>query len=181
MGNQPSEPTWVLLRGLMREARHWGDFPALFGTVFTNATIATPDLPGNGRLFEGRSPTSIAAMVESCRASLADAGHAPPYRLLALSLGGMVATEWARRHPAEIAVLVLINTSMRPFNPFHQRLRPRNYATLMRTLLLPGSTALREAAILDLVSNQVQRRRSALPHRRPAWPVPARKPERDRR
>jgi len=22
--------TWVLLRGLMREARHWGEFPMLF-------------------------------------------------------------------------------------------------------------------------------------------------------
>ncbi len=163
MGNPPSEPTWVLLRGLMREARHWGDFPALFGAAFPDAAIVTPDLPGSGLLFRSRSPTSIGAMVESCRAALANAGHIPPYRLLALSLGGMVATEWARRHPAEVDGLVLINTSMRPFNPFHQRLRPRNYAPLLRAVLLPGAIAQREAAILDLVSNHAQRRRAAVP------------------
>ena len=163
MGNPLSDPTWVLLRGLMREARHWGDFPALFGAAFPAAAIVTPDLPGNGLLFRSRSPTSIGAMVESCRAALAIAGHAPPYRLLALSLGGMVATEWARRHPAEIDALVLINTSMRPFSPFHQRLRPRNYGSLLRAVLLPGAIAQRESAILDLVSNHAQRRRAALP------------------
>ena len=41
MGNPPSEPTWVLLRGLMREARHWGEFPALFGAAFPGAAIVT--------------------------------------------------------------------------------------------------------------------------------------------
>ena len=163
MANPLSDPTWVLLRGLMREARHWGDFPALFGAAFPAAAIVTPDLPGNGLLFRSRSPTSIGAMVESCRAALAIAGHAPPYRLLALSLGGMVATEWARRHPAEIDALVLINTSMRPFSPFHQRLRPRNYGSLLSALLLPGSAVKRETAILDLVSNHAPRRHAALP------------------
>jgi pimeloyl-ACP methyl ester carboxylesterase len=39
----------------------------------------------------------------------------------------MVAVEWASRYPQEIARCVLINTSMRPYSRFHQRLRWQNY------------------------------------------------------
>jgi len=39
---------WVLLRGLMREQRHWGAFPATLARALPGAAILTPDLPGNG-------------------------------------------------------------------------------------------------------------------------------------
>ncbi len=55
-----------------------------------------------------------------------------PYRLLAMSLGGMVATDWAQRHPQEIERLVLINTSMRPFSRPRERLRPQAWTALLR-------------------------------------------------
>ena len=68
---------WILLRGLTREARHWGDFPARLRAAFTDATIHTPDLPGNGRLHAQASPASVGAMTEHCRAQLRAAGIAP--------------------------------------------------------------------------------------------------------
>ncbi|WP_219117641.1 alpha/beta fold hydrolase [Janthinobacterium sp. UMAB-56] len=146
-------PTWILLRGLMREQRHWGDFPASLASALPGASIITPDLPGNGTRHAQDSATRVAAMVESCRADLLARGIAPPYHLLALSLGGMVAVEWASRYPQEIASCVLINTSMRPYNPFYRRLRWQNYGALLRQLLL-GDALSQEALILRLTSRR---------------------------
>jgi pimeloyl-ACP methyl ester carboxylesterase len=142
---------WVLLRGLMREQRHWGDFPAQLAKTLDGTTIITPDLPGNGSRHADASPTSVAAMVDACRAQLLADGQPPPYRLLALSLGGMAAVEWASRYPDEIAACVLINTSMRPYSRFHQRLRWRNYPAIAG-LLLRGGVARQESLILRLTS-----------------------------
>ena len=142
---------WVLLRGLMREQRHWGGFPAQLAQALPDAVLATPDLPGNGTRHRLRSATRVADMVEFCRAELRGRGLAPPYHLLALSLGGMVAVEWAARHPEELAGCVLLNTSMRPFSPFHQRLRWQNYGAIA-ALLLRGGARRQEELILRLTS-----------------------------
>ena len=146
-------PTWVLLRGLMREQRHWGSFPATLARALPGASIVTPDLPGNGTRHAQDSATCVAAMVEDCRQELLARGIAAPYHLLALSLGGMVAVEWASRYPQEIARCVLVNTSMRPYSPFYRRLRWQNYGALLRQLLL-GDTASQEALILRLTSRR---------------------------
>src|SRR6478672_4518942 len=108
---------WVFLRGLMRESRHWGRFPAQFQAALPQAHIHLPDLPGNGRLHRERSPARVEDMVEHYRRVLRMQGAAPPYRLLALSLGAMTASAWAHRYPQELAACVLVNTSLRPFSP----------------------------------------------------------------
>ena len=157
------EPNWVLLRGLVRESRHWGALPGLLAQALPGGRVLCPDLPGNGLLNGEPSPTCIEAMVESCRATLKLAGHAPPYRLLALSLGGMVAASWAATYPAEVEALVLVNTSMRPFSPFYRRVRPSCYATLLRATTSSGDLPAREALIIGLVSNNAATRDAALP------------------
>jgi pimeloyl-ACP methyl ester carboxylesterase len=143
--------TWVLLRGLMREARHWGEFPLLFQAAVGARSVVAPDFPGNGSLHAQASPTSTAQMAEHCRMQLEQLGYAPPYRVLALSLGAMVAAAWSDRYPGELEKLVLINTSLKPYNPFYHRLRPANYPALARLLLLPA--ARRESLVLRLTSN----------------------------
>lgn len=145
--------TWVLLRGLMREARHWGEFPAQFKRDLDVQHIATPDLPGNGSLRGQRSASSVAEMVKQYRMQLAHLGHQPPYSLLALSLGAMVAVEWSTRYPEEIERMVLINTSLAPYSPFYHRLRPVNYPGLLRAVCC-ASIMQREALILRLTSTQ---------------------------
>ncbi|MFS2137938.1 alpha/beta fold hydrolase [Duganella sp. Dugasp56] len=144
---------WVLLRGLMREQRHWGRFPGQLGAALPEAAIVTPDLPGNGERHALRSPTTVARMVEFCRQDLRARGLQPPYSLLALSLGGMVAVEWASRYPAEVQRCVLINTSMRPFSRFHQRLRWQNYPGILG-LMLRGGVERQERLILRLTSSK---------------------------
>jgi pimeloyl-ACP methyl ester carboxylesterase len=144
---------WVLLRGLMREQRHWGRFPGQLAQVLPDASITTPDLPGNGKHHAQRSATSVAEMVEFCRADLRARGVPAPWSLLALSLGGMVAVEWASRYPQEIARCVLINTSMRPYSRFHQRLRWQNYPSILK-LMLKGGVENQERLILRLTSRE---------------------------
>ncbi len=148
--------TWVLLRGLMRETRHWGAFPGIFQNTVGADRAITLDFPGNGRLHAQTSAASVPAMAEHIRAQLRQLGHAPPYSVLALSLGAMVAVAWNESHPAELERLVLINTSLAPYNPFYHRLRPANYPALIGTMLF-GSAARHQALILQLTSAQNNR------------------------
>lgn len=146
--------TWVFLRGLTRESRHWGEFPAIFGERFPGARIHALDLPGNGKLHAETSPGFVEEMAEHCRRQLLGQGIDPPYHLLALSLGAMVAVAWAARHPGEIHGCVLVNTSLRPFSPFYQRLRPGTYISLLRLLMQGHDAEARERAILGLTSRR---------------------------
>ena len=147
--------TWVLLRGLTRETAHWNGFERqLAAALGPQHHVLTLDLPGNGTLYQARSPACVADMNEACRAELSGRSHPSPYVLVAMSLGAMVAVDWACSAPQEVAGCVLINTSLRGFSPFWQRLQPHNYATLAG-VMLPGRTALqREQAVLALTSNQ---------------------------
>ncbi|WP_027467297.1 alpha/beta fold hydrolase [Deefgea rivuli] len=145
---------WVLLRGLMRETRHWGDFTARLQAKFPADQIICLDWPGNGVLHQQRSPSDIHGMVRYLREQLIDHGHAAPYHVVAVSLGAMAAVEWARQAPQEFISATLINTSLRPFNPFYQRLRPRNYGKLLS--MLWHTPAQQEQLILQLTSNQAQ-------------------------
>ena len=149
--------TWIFLRGLTRESRHWGSFPDAFFHEVPDAEIHTPDLPGNGVQNTHKSPTGVDEIAECIRAQLFEQGILPPYHVLAMSLGAMVAISWASRHPDEIRGCVLINTSLRPFNPFYQRLRPGNYGRLLTLALLGASERDWESAILDLTSHKVER------------------------
>ncbi|MFA7278484.1 MAG: alpha/beta hydrolase [Sterolibacterium sp.] len=146
--------TWIFLRGLSRESRHWGDFIENFRHRIPEADIITLDLPGNGCLSHLPSLTRVEAMAAWCRAELTARAVRPPYYLLGMSLGAMVAIAWASGSADEIGGCILINTSLRPFNPFYQRLRPRNYASLLKLALFGGSDETREKTILRLTSNR---------------------------
>jgi len=151
--------TWVLLRGLTRERGHWGALPRLMqeGLASQGAVqIVAIDLPGNGALNALRSPTRIAATVQACRSQLQAAGLRPPFCVLAMSMGAMVATEWAAQHPEELAACVLVNTSMRPFSPWYRRLRPGSYGALLHLALWPQPDDQRERTVLALTSRHAR-------------------------
>ena len=152
--------TWVLLRGLMREARHWGDFPQQLGQALGSKQLVTPNFAGNGQLSHLLSASNVPQMVQQIRRDVLAAGYPPPYHIVALSLGAMAATAWAQTFPQELAGTVLINTSLRPFSRFYQRLRPANYPRLLATLLRAKPLQF-ENTILDLSSNMLSREQRA--------------------
>lgn len=144
---------WILLRGLTRESAHWGRFPELLGRALADATVHLLDLPGNGARCAEDSPDTVAGMVQACRASLRERDIRAPVHLLALSLGAMVATQWALSAPADIASAVLVNTSLRPFSPVHHRLRPGQWGRLLQ-LLGPGIDPLRVEKLVWRMTSQ---------------------------
>ncbi len=173
---------WILLRGLTREAAHWGDFAQRLQRALPGDTVQTLDLPGNGEWHGQRSPLTVQGMVQACRRTLAEHPGLHPqqrYHLLAMSLGAMVATEWARVAPQEVAGCVLINTSMRPFSPVHHRLRLQNVPALLRLGWGWRRAWAAEATILRLTSNRADERRAVLAEwaavrmRRPVSPANA--------
>jgi pimeloyl-ACP methyl ester carboxylesterase len=145
--------TWILLRGLTRESRHWGNFLEQLQLALPNAQIIALDLPGNGRLNQQKSPLRIQDMVAHCRTQLASRNLAPPFNMLAMSMGAMVAVAWSEMYPKEVTTQVLINTSMRPFSPFYQRLLPANYALLLKLSLMGATSEDWEGTVLRLTSN----------------------------
>ena len=156
---------WILLRGLTREARHWGSFPALFGRELGAGSGSDSDsvagegmtlleLPGNGRKNAVRTPLDVHDMMMFVRADAARLGIPAPYRLLAMSLGGMVATAWAQQYPEEIERLVLVNTSMRPFCYLTERLRPAAWPAIKRLIAAWPDPEESERIIHDLTCNR---------------------------
>ncbi|WP_144140646.1 alpha/beta fold hydrolase [Paraburkholderia sp. BCC1884] len=148
--------TWILLRGLTRETRHWGRLPEALREVVSGDRVLLLDLPGNGEFAGLRAPARVTDMVDFVRLAARRAGAAAPYSVLAMSLGGMVATDWAQRHPQEIERLVLINTSMRPFSRMTERLRPSAWPALLRVARRWGDAPRAERDIHRLTCNNVE-------------------------
>lgn len=140
----------VLIRGILREARHWGKFTDILQQQYLDkAEILTPDIPGNGRLHDITSPETIAGMVDALRKQVPVSNQRT---LIALSMGGMIAIDWMVRYPDEIKSAILINTSARPFSPFYHRLRWANYLKILKIFF--RSPYRKEADILALTSNR---------------------------
>lgn len=142
---------WILLRGLGREQAHWGAFLPKIREAFPEHQFYPVDLPGTGVHFKDRSPATIADIRHHVQQQVA---HIPkPYSLLALSLGGMVALDWAQNAlEGEIQHLVLINTSS-GFSPPWQRMKPTAWPRLLR-IISRRELFDRERDILALSSNR---------------------------
>ncbi len=144
---------WVLLRGLVRESAHWGDFIPQLKTAFPESTITTLDLPGTGSSYQQISPAHIGRIVDCVRQKALKQGlNSQPFTLLALSLGGMVGWEWMLKYPQEINGACLINMSFAGLSPCYQRLRWQSMAQLLN-IVAQRNVAQRERSILRLVSN----------------------------
>lgn len=144
-----SKLCFVLIRGLLREARHWGKIPGLLQKQYPNVLILTPDIPGNGKLSHLTSPETIEGMTDALREQVP---KDYPLQLIAISMGGMIAIDWMNRYSSEVNSAVLINTSLSNFSPFYQRLRWQNYPGIIKLLFTARRD--REQLILALTSNK---------------------------
>jgi pimeloyl-ACP methyl ester carboxylesterase len=138
---------WLLLRGLSRAQGHWGDFLADLRAALPGDRFETADLPGCGERRALVAPSDVGGTVDLVR----EAAGSDRRWLLGLSMGGMVAYEWARRHPDEIAGLVLISSSLGGVSPPWQRLRPGAVWQVLRCLVT-GDPERRERRIFALTS-----------------------------
>lgn len=163
---------WFFIRGLAREAGHWGVFPEAFAKAFPNSTVTCLDLPGAGVYRDQATPVSIPLMaasvrdrfqqtLESQRRDGTDLKGARQNFVLSISLGGMVALDWIRQFESDLSGAVLINSSLRGFSPMFKRMQPSAFLTLLRAIS-SSSVEAREGRILSLVVNDAAKRERAL-------------------
>ena len=149
---------WLLLRGLGREARHWGGFPDLLARRLASQVHAV-DLPGMGARAHRRAPCSVRTTARELARSLDPREVENGFGVVAISLGAMVALALAAELPWRVQALVLINTSSR-LSPWSERLTPAGFMALFRSALTKGPIA-RETLIHELTTNAASDRVAA--------------------
>lgn len=152
---------WLLIRGLMREQSHWGEFISLMCKQYPGEPVFALDIPGCGKRNSEKSLMTISRVVDDMRAQLRQAGYRGKIKLFGLSMGGMIAIDWMYAYPNEVEAVVLVNTSMRGYNRLFQRFKK---GAISRFASLPFvSPYEKERIILGLVSNDALKRRVQLP------------------
>lgn len=146
----------ILLRGLGREARHWGPFLEMLKPHYN---VVTVDLPGVGSAASQMPPLSVFGICESVRNQVLKLNAPQPYGLLGVSLGGMVALEWIQNYSQEVAGCVAINTSCR-LSPALQRLRWQVW-TQFAPLPFLSDIKRREEQVTRLVINDPEKQKEA--------------------
>jgi pimeloyl-ACP methyl ester carboxylesterase len=135
VGKTPNESSTnlLLLRGLIRDRRTWGDFPERIRARSPRIRVHFLDLAGIGTENHRPSPRSITAIRVDVAHRFHDGigrGDLPegPWSILGLSLGGMVALDWAVAEPGLFRHLALLNVSTadvaRPIERFSFRFLP---------------------------------------------------------
>ena len=146
--------TWILLRGLGREAGHWGPFLPSLEAALPDADVLTLDLPGAGAHLDEPWPGSIHLAMERVRSEVAARVRARSrLTLFGVSLGGMVVLEWAACHQGELRGVVVGASSASDASPFWKRMRPRGLAGLATSALIRDRRR-RQARIVRTVSNR---------------------------
>ncbi len=146
---------WLLLRGLSRQAPHWGSFPSEL-KAHDGGEVLALDLPGFGAASDHKSPLAMKEIVDVLRQRFLKAVYPKkPWSLLGLSFGGMVALEWLRLYPDDFKACVVINSSLAGICPINERITNHGKIVLLKCLLGP-SPIKKESLILALTSSQHQ-------------------------
>lgn len=160
---------WLLLRGLGREAAHWGPFPeALTAALPAGSRVHALDNPGVGSERASSAPLTLRAtsahLLRRWEALRAAQGMTEPWGVVGISLGGMLALDMAADSEAVRSGLVaacVVNSSGAKGTPLRQRLTPRAAGAMLRCLLMPRHA--REAAMLRMTVHDAECAAQLLP------------------
>lgn len=129
-------PPVVLLHGFTNYGLAWA--PQLPALAYAGYRVVIPDLPGHGRSQPLAGDGTVAELAAAVRA-VCDRLALSRLHLVGLSLGGMVALEFAVRWPERVAALVLADTSPEFTSPAARELA----AAWARTLEGPNGSLAR--------------------------------------
>ena len=160
--------TWVFMRGLVRESRHWGKFIDKFANMLIRAGVENPqdnfrfiELPGIGKKHQDRLSFNVRNEINKLNHELMETNASPPYAFVGVSLGALVGLQWEAFFPETFHRMVLINTSHVRINPVFHRLR-LNHLVKKLPVLVSGDIRRSEEAILDLVCNNAELKKEIL-------------------
>jgi pimeloyl-ACP methyl ester carboxylesterase len=125
-------PTVVLSNGLGGVSAGWA---RITGPVAATTRVCAYDRAGQGWSEDAASPQDGVQSAEDLHALLAEAGEHGPYVLVGHSTGGTYAMTYAARHPAQVAGLVLLDSSS-PEQFTRMPAFPRQYAMMRRAYAL---------------------------------------------
>ena len=162
----PHQRPILLLRGLLREKRHWGRFGEMLRASFPQREIIALNIAGNGSRYLEQSPTSVSEMVDDLKSQLesylppSDSGAQASFGdqgvdIIAISMGGMIALEWMRKYPDDVHSSILINSSLSNYSPFYRRLKWQQYFNILRFFFV--SEHKRELLIFEMTTRQSPR------------------------
>lgn len=116
--------------------------------------VLTVDLPGVGTENQRACPTQLQDIMEDVRARFVAqrTQHPGTWRILAVSLGGMVAQAWADAHPDDFVGVVLVNTSAANLSVPWERMQPGVLLRVLRAMAHATNPPVRERIILSMVS-----------------------------
>lgn len=101
-------PTVVLAPGFMAVTADWSRVQPALARI---TQVVSYDHAGQGFSDPGPLPRSPAHKAADLKAALVKAGVGPPYVLVGLSMGNFEVRHFARRHPGEVAGMVLVDPS----------------------------------------------------------------------
>lgn len=144
---------WLLIRGLAREARHWGEFPNMLQEEAPKTIVHFLELPGVGKKVNSRSHTRIEDYTDELREEWLYLKDKFPgkWNILAISMGGMIGMDWCHRYPEDIGTLVLINSSAGNLSLPHHRFSTKAMRMVLN-LFFKEDYEEREAAILKITT-----------------------------
>jgi pimeloyl-ACP methyl ester carboxylesterase len=125
-------PTVLLSNGLGEFSASWA---RIAGPVAATTRVCAYDRAGQGWSSDADSPQDGVTAARDLHALLAVAGEHGPYVLVGHSTGGTYAMTYAARHPAQVAGLVLLDSSS-PEQFTRMPAFPRQYAMMRRAYAL---------------------------------------------
>ncbi len=148
--------SFVLIRGLGHEARHWGVFVDLLKKQDFCSEVFLCDLPGAGVFYKEKGASSVTKMLEHLVLNYHEKFVTKkPLVLVGLSLGGMLALEYMAKYPNMFSACVLINSSVGSLTPWYRRMRLSAIPTVLR-IALTTNISQKQRLILSLVSSRYQ-------------------------
>ena len=151
--DQGSGPPLVLLHGFPLDSRMWDRQVAELSGRFR---VIAPDLRGFGK-SRSDDPFTIESLADDVH-SLLEAMAALPCVLAGLSMGGYVALAFARKYPADLRALVLVDTKAEG-DTAEQKEGRQKTIELVRTR---GSAAVADQMLPKLLAEDTPRSRPAV-------------------
>ncbi|NCN41061.1 alpha/beta hydrolase [bacterium] len=144
----------LLLRGLLRDKRHWGNFPEILDqSLGGKYHIELLDLPGIGTEISRPFPLNMDEVVHDLRRRSGVIDNREELLIVSNSLGSMISMHWAALYPEDIKGLVLMNTSASNLSNLKERLSVKALQVFAKVVASKDPVE-RERLILSIVSRR---------------------------